>query len=134
MEIWALPYYKYVHEHNQDVEQYQHAPSFCLKQRICFLYRHLLLVLLPCIADTAYLQAISRRATLFEMIRDFGQASTDLHRLESLLKRHIEDKVNHCGASDRMSRLNELKQIQQRLYMMEEKSRRDIPLNMYLIL
>lgn len=84
--------------------------------------------------DGSYAKAISRRATLFEMIRDFGQASTDLHRLESLLKRHVEDKVNQSGASDRMSRLNELKQTQQRLYIMEEKARKDIPLNMYLIL
>lgn len=84
--------------------------------------------------DGSYAKAISRRATLFEMIRDFGQASTDLHRLESLLKRHVEDKGNQSGASDRMSRLNELKQTQQRLYIMEEKARKDTPLNMYLIL
>ncbi|KAL8122224.1 hypothetical protein AgCh_018827 [Apium graveolens] len=84
--------------------------------------------------DGSYAKAISRRATLFEMIRDFGQASTDLLRLESLLKRHVEDKVNQSGPSDRMSRLNELKQTQQRLYIMEEKARKDIPLNMYLIL
>lgn len=68
------------------------------------------------------------------MIRDFGQASTDLQRLESLLRRHVEDKVNQSGPSDRMSRLNELRQTQQRLYIIEEKARKDIPLNMYLIL
>lgn len=80
------------------------------------------------------LQAISRRATLFEMIRDFGQAAVDLQRLVSVLKKQVEEKGNHYGGSDRMSRVNELKQTQQRLSVMEEEARKEIPLNMYLIL
>lgn len=80
------------------------------------------------------LQAISRRATLFEMIRDFGQAATDLQRLISVLKKQVEEKSNHYGGSDRMNRVNELRQTQLRLSVVEEEARKEIPLNMYLIL
>ena len=81
-----------------------------------------------------FLQAISRRATLFEMIRDYEQASRDLQRLVSLLMNQVEDKANLSGASDRSSIVNDLRQAQQRLSATEEESRKDIPLNMYLIL
>ncbi|GFZ20709.1 heat shock protein DnaJ with tetratricopeptide repeat-containing protein [Actinidia rufa] len=84
--------------------------------------------------DGNYLKAISRRATLFEMIRDYEQASRDLQRLVSLLMNQVEDKANLSGASDRSSIVNELRQAQQRLSATEEESRKDIPLNMYLIL
>ena len=59
------------------------------------------------------LQAISRRSTLFEMIRDYEQATMDLQRLVSLLMKQVEDKANQSGASDRMSSVNELRQAEQ---------------------
>ncbi|CAN6691683.1 unnamed protein product [Malus baccata var. baccata] len=40
---------------------------------------------LPIALDGNYLKAISRRATLCEMIRDYGQAAKDLQRLVSIL-------------------------------------------------
>lgn len=80
------------------------------------------------------LQAISRRATLFEMIRDYDQATADLQRLVSVLVKQVEDKAIQSGASDRSSSVNELRQAQQRLSAMEEEVRKEIPLNMYLIL
>ncbi|PSR90167.1 DnaJ subfamily C member like [Actinidia chinensis var. chinensis] len=84
--------------------------------------------------DGNYLKAISRRATLFEMIRDYEQASRDLQRLVSLLMKQVEDKANQSGASDKSSIVSELRQAQQRLSVTEEESRKEIPLNMYLIL
>ncbi|XAR60345.1 hypothetical protein NMG60_11033675 [Bertholletia excelsa] len=84
--------------------------------------------------DGNYLKAVSRRATLFEMIRDYEQATKDLNRLVSLLMKQVEDKANQSNASDRMSKFNELRQAQQRLSTMEEEARKGIPLNMYLIL
>ncbi|XP_028121126.1 uncharacterized protein LOC114318429 [Camellia sinensis] len=84
--------------------------------------------------DGNYLKAISRRSTLFEMIRDYEQATMDLQRLVSLLMKQVEDKANQSSASDRMSSVNELRQAQQRLSIMEEEARKEIPLNMYLIL
>uniref|UniRef100_A0A5B7BJ91 J domain-containing protein n=1 Tax=Davidia involucrata TaxID=16924 RepID=A0A5B7BJ91_DAVIN len=84
--------------------------------------------------DGNYLkQAISRRATLYEMIRDYGQAAIDLQRLVFLLTKQVEEKASYSGASDRMSCVNELRQAQLRLSVMEE-ARKEIPLNMYLIL
>ncbi|GMP87840.1 hypothetical protein CsSME_00040052 [Camellia sinensis var. sinensis] len=84
--------------------------------------------------DGNYLKAISRRSTLFEMIRDYEQATMDLQSLVSLLMKQVEDKANQSSASDRMSSVNELRQAQQRLSIMEEEARKEIPLNMYLIL
>ncbi|GMP91285.1 hypothetical protein CsSME_00042046 [Camellia sinensis var. sinensis] len=57
--------------------------------------------------------AISRPSTLFEMIRDYEQATMDLQRLVSLLMKQVEDKANQSGASDRMSSVNELRQAEQ---------------------
>ncbi|KAA8549812.1 hypothetical protein F0562_001496 [Nyssa sinensis] len=84
--------------------------------------------------DGNYLKAISRRATLYEMIRDYGQAAIDLQRLVFLLTKQVEEKASYSGASDRMGCVNELRQAQLRLSVIEEEARKEIPLNMYLIL
>lgn len=85
--------------------------------------------------DGNYLKAISRRATLFEMIRDYDQAANDLHRLLSLLANQEEAKVNHSGASEKFARSGyDLRQIELHLSTIEEEARKDIPLDMYLIL
>lgn len=68
------------------------------------------------------------------MIRDYDQATADLQRLVSVLVKQSEDKANQSGASDRSSSMNELRQAQQRLSATEEEARKEIPLNMYLIL
>ncbi|KAJ9559222.1 hypothetical protein OSB04_013836 [Centaurea solstitialis] len=84
--------------------------------------------------DPNYLKALSRRAGLYEMIRDYGQAAMDLRRLASLLMSQIEEKGILSGVSDKSSGMNELRQTQLRLHNIEEESRKEIPLNMYLIL
>lgn len=84
--------------------------------------------------DGNYLKAFSRRAALYESIRDYGQAAVDLQRLVSLLTRKLEDRTNHLASSDRIKYVHELKQTQLKLSQMEEASREEIPLNMYLIL
>ncbi|KAJ0511752.1 putative DnaJ domain, tetratricopeptide-like helical domain superfamily [Helianthus annuus] len=71
--------------------------------------------------DPSYLKAISRRANLYEMIRDYGEAAKDLRRLVSSL-------------TSQMDKANELRQTQLQLYNIEEESKKEIPLNMYLIL
>lgn len=80
------------------------------------------------------LQAFSRRAALFEMIRDYGQAASDLERIISLLTKKLEDKNNASLSSDKINYSNELKQTQSNLSQIEEAARKEVPLNMYLIL
>lgn len=84
--------------------------------------------------DGNYLKAISRRASLFEMIRDYDQATKDLQRVASLLTMHVEEKAGQFCPTDELNCLNELRQVQQRKYAMEEDAKQEIPLNMYLIL
>lgn len=84
--------------------------------------------------DGNYAKALSRRASLFEMIRDYGQAASDIQRLVSLLTRHMENKVGVSGSHNKMSFVNEIRQTQQKLSAMEEEARKEIPLNFYLIL
>ncbi|KAI3846420.1 hypothetical protein MKX03_001870 [Papaver bracteatum] len=85
--------------------------------------------------DGNYPKAISRRATLHEMIRDYGKAATDLHRLIPLLEKQAEDKANQAGKLGRQTSVpNDLRQARSRLSTMEEEARKEIPLNMYLIL
>ncbi|RZB79100.1 DnaJ-like subfamily C member 7 isoform B [Glycine soja] len=85
--------------------------------------------------DGNYLKALSRRATLFEMIRDYAQAASDLRRLVSLLSKGVEDNANQLGISDKsIHYTNDLKHSRVRLLEMEEEARKEIPLDMYLIL
>ncbi|KAM3741242.1 hypothetical protein ACB098_08G161200 [Castanea mollissima] len=85
--------------------------------------------------DGNYLKAISRRATLYEMIRDYGQAASDLQRLVSILTKQVEERTNQSGAVDRSnSCANDLRHARLRLAEIEEEARKEIPLDMYLIL
>lgn len=69
------------------------------------------------------------------MIRDYGQAASDLHRLVAILTKQLEGKTNESGPSDRSTNLaNDLRQARLRLSTIEEEARKEIPLDMYIIL
>ncbi|XP_057955662.1 uncharacterized protein LOC131149321 isoform X2 [Malania oleifera] len=136
--------------HAEAVEHYTAALSCNIESRpfaaICFCNRaaayQALGQITDAIADCSlsiaingnYPKAISRRATLFEMIRDYEQAASDLQRLVSLLTKQVEEKANHSGPSDKLtSCVNDLRQAQLRLSSVEEAARKEIPLDMYLI-
>lgn len=65
------------------------------------------------------MQAVSRRATLHEKIRDYDQAASDLQMLISLLEKQSQE---------------ELTQIRRRHSSMEEKAKKEMSLDHYLIL
>ncbi|KAI7749558.1 hypothetical protein M8C21_021925 [Ambrosia artemisiifolia] len=114
-------------KHSEAVEHYTAALSCSVESRlfaaVCFCnraaaYRALGQITdgiadcsLAIALDPNYLKAISRRASLYEMIRDYGQAVKDLRRLVSLLTTQVE-KGAVSGASDNLSSMNELKQTQ----------------------
>lgn len=80
-----------------------------------------------------YSQAISRRATLFEMIRDYGQAASDMERYVNILTKQMEEKTS--GTLDRSTSMsNDIRQARIRLSELEEKSRKENSLDMYLVL
>ncbi|CAN6333300.1 unnamed protein product [Urochloa humidicola] len=86
---------------------------------------------LAMVLDTNYPKAISRRATLYEMTRDFGQAANDVRKLIVLL----EKKFNVSGVSPKVfNKHSDLKQARARLSSIEDEVKKDIPLNLYLIL
>ncbi|XP_019157828.1 PREDICTED: uncharacterized protein LOC109154521 isoform X2 [Ipomoea nil] len=134
-------------KHAEAIEHYSAAISWNVESRpfaaICFCNRaaayRAVGQILDAIADCSlsialdgnYVKAISRRASLLEMIRDYGQAASDLRRLISLLTRQMENKINQ---SDKSFFMSEIRQTQQKLLTMEEEDRKEIPLNMYLIL
>ncbi|ESQ52872.1 hypothetical protein EUTSA_v10016164mg [Eutrema salsugineum] len=85
--------------------------------------------------DENYTKAVSRRATLHEMIRDYDQAASDLQRLISILVKQSDEKRKTSDTSaDRASSRKELRQARQRLSVMEEKSKEGIPLDFFLIM
>lgn len=85
--------------------------------------------------DGNYLKAISRRASLYEMIRNYVQAANDYQRLVSLISKQLEEKTKQLGGPDKTMKLaNDLRQARLRLSEMEEESRKEVPLDMYLIL
>ncbi|KAB2065983.1 hypothetical protein ES319_A09G128600v1 [Gossypium barbadense] len=82
-----------------------------------------------------YTKAFSRRASLHEMIRDYGQASSDLQRLISILEKQCDKTSHQSGTKDKSTgNLKELRQAQRRLSSVQEEAKREIPLNLYLIL
>ncbi|KAJ4830984.1 hypothetical protein Tsubulata_009302 [Turnera subulata] len=85
--------------------------------------------------DGSYSKAVSRRAALHEMIRDYGQAAIDLQRLISILEKQNDGKPKHNGTPGRSSsRKKELRQARQHLSLMEEEAKKRIPLDLYCIL
>ncbi|XP_022985631.1 uncharacterized protein LOC111483635 isoform X2 [Cucurbita maxima] len=84
--------------------------------------------------DEEYFKAISRRATLYEMIRDYGQAANDLQKLVSLLSKELEKTYKYASSDRSSTSTNDLRQAHQQLAEVEEESRKEIPLDMYLIL
>lgn len=64
------------------------------------------------------------------MIRDYKHAAADLQRLVCLLEKQSQQKSKESGSRNG----KELRQVQQRLSMMEEEAKKDVPLDLYLIL
>ncbi|KAF5203662.1 Tpr repeat-containing thioredoxin ttl4 [Thalictrum thalictroides] len=137
--------------HSEAVEHYTSALSCNLESRlfaaICFCNRAAAHQALGQIADAiadcslaialdgSYVKAISRRATLHEMIKDFSHAALDLQRLVCLLEKQAEEKVNQSGKLGRStSGIIDLKQAYSRLSTAEEEARKGISLDLYLIL
>nr|CAB3461663.1 unnamed protein product [Digitaria exilis] len=86
---------------------------------------------LAIVLDANYPKAISRRATLYEMIRDYGQAANDVRKLILLL----EKKANVPGVSPKvLNKHSDLKQARARLSSIEDEVKKDTPLDLYLVL
>lgn len=79
------------------------------------------------------MQAISRRATLYELIRDHGHAANDLQKLIDILEGQQRSKAS-SGTSETNDRINDLRRFQKRLSAAEEQAKKAIPLEFYLIL
>ncbi|XP_022744261.1 uncharacterized protein LOC111295144 isoform X2 [Durio zibethinus] len=85
--------------------------------------------------DENYTKAVSRRATLHEMIRDYGQASSDLQRLISILEKQADKKSHQSAAQDGSTgNSKELRLAQRQLSSMQEDAKGSVPLDLYLIL
>lgn len=83
--------------------------------------------------DTSYCKVISRRASLYELIRDYYQAENDLRRLISLLEEQLQD--NMSMPSEKLDNVrNNLHRANLRLSALERDARKRTSLNMYLIL
>lgn len=85
--------------------------------------------------DPFLMQAVSRRATLHERIRDYGQAARDLQRLITVLENQSHEKAKLSGTQGRSSgNTKEIKQAHRHLSSMEVKGKNGTPLDLYLIL
>ncbi|KAJ7976734.1 Heat shock protein DnaJ with tetratricopeptide repeat [Quillaja saponaria] len=84
--------------------------------------------------DGSYAKAISRRATLHEIVRDYGQAACDLRRLIPILENQSGEnaKLGTPGSSN--CSVKESRQAHRHLLLMEEKTKNEIALDLYLIL
>ncbi|KAI5430401.1 hypothetical protein KIW84_034834, partial [Lathyrus oleraceus] len=84
--------------------------------------------------DGNYAKAISRRATLHEMVRDYEQAACDIRRLISVLGSQSNEKAKHSESPNGSTGGKESRQAQQRLLAVEDQAKMRTPLDFYLIL
>ncbi|XP_030457885.2 uncharacterized protein LOC115678635 isoform X1 [Syzygium oleosum] len=85
--------------------------------------------------DGHYAKAVSRRATLHELIRDYKQAASDVQRFISILENPSHQKTKASGTSGELdSRNNELRKAKKRWSLIEEEAKKGTPLDVYLIL
>lgn len=86
--------------------------------------------------DSVYPKALSRRATLHEMIRDYGQVCNDLRRLITLLEDYQSHGKNNQASKGGGSSTNtqDLRQAQDRLAKAEEEMKKGLPVDHYLVL
>ncbi|KAK3039625.1 hypothetical protein RJ639_027216, partial [Escallonia herrerae] len=134
--------------HTEAVEHYTAAISCSVESRpftaVCFCNRAAAHQALDQIADAIadcslaialdenYSKALSRRATLHEMIRDYEQAANDLHRLIAVLEKRSQKNTQQPGTPD--SREKDLRRARRRVSSMQEKAKKGIPLDLYCIL
>uniref|UniRef100_A0A0D9Y6N1 J domain-containing protein n=1 Tax=Oryza glumipatula TaxID=40148 RepID=A0A0D9Y6N1_9ORYZ len=83
--------------------------------------------------DSNYFKAISRRAGLYELIRDYDQAGNDLRRLISLLERQLQENIYMPSEKSDGIR-SSLNRSNLRLSALERDAKKGISLNVYLIL
>ncbi|KDO48233.1 hypothetical protein CISIN_1g0021991mg, partial [Citrus sinensis] len=136
--------------YTEAVEHYTVALSTNIESRpfaaICFCNRAAALQALGQIADAIadcslamaldenYTKAVSRRAALHEMIRDYTQAASDLQRLVSILENQSAEKAKQSRSPGRTISSRDLRQACRHLSSMEEDAKKGEPLDFYLIL
>eukprot|EP01018_Ginkgo_biloba_P024670 Gb_07120 [translate_table: standard] len=116
------------------------AVCFCNRAAASHALRHIADAIADCsraiALDPEYPKAISRRAMLHEMVRNYGQAISDLHRLialqESQQQQSKGSKLGRLGRSG--SGTQDLREPHERLAKAEEDIKKGYPLDHYLIL
>uniref|UniRef100_K3XE42 J domain-containing protein n=1 Tax=Setaria italica TaxID=4555 RepID=K3XE42_SETIT len=83
--------------------------------------------------DADYAKAISRRSSLYELIRDYEQAENDLRRLITLLEKQLQENMSMPSEKVESIRSN-LNRANLRFSSLERDARKGAPLNVYMIL
>ncbi|CAL4976865.1 unnamed protein product [Urochloa decumbens] len=83
--------------------------------------------------DADYAKAISRRSSLYELIRDYEQAENDLRRLIALLEKQLQENMSMSSERTESIRSN-LNRANLRFSSLERDARKGASLNVYLIL
>ncbi|KAF8661508.1 hypothetical protein HU200_056928 [Digitaria exilis] len=83
--------------------------------------------------DADYAKAISRRSSLYELVRDYDQAENDLRRLITLLEKQLQENRSMPSEKTESIRSN-LNRANLRFSSLKRDARKGAPLNVYLIL
>ncbi|CAJ1913063.1 unnamed protein product [Sphenostylis stenocarpa] len=137
-------------KYTEAVENYTAALSCNIKSRpfmaICFCNRAAAHQALGQIADAIadcsvaialdgnYAKAISRRATLLEMVRDYEHAACDLKRLIAIIETQSNERDKQSDSPNGSKGMKESRQAHQRLLSVEDQAKKGTPLDVYLIL
>ncbi|KAJ0590876.1 putative DnaJ domain, tetratricopeptide-like helical domain superfamily [Helianthus annuus] len=132
-------------KHTEAIEHYSAAISKSMESHsfaaVCFCNRaaahQSLGVIIDAIGDCSaaialdgtYPKALSRRSTLWEMIRDYKHAADDLQRLISILETQSGENSKKSNGS-----VKDLRRARRRLSSIEENSKKERTLDLYLIL
>ncbi|KAL2623630.1 hypothetical protein R1flu_003835 [Riccia fluitans] len=86
------------------------------------------------ILEPMYTEAISKRAILYEKVRDYAQCCLDLQRLRTFLENQkLQVRIGQ-STPGRLNRTEDLRQVQAWLAKAKAEMRKDYPLDYYMIL
>ncbi|KAH7294141.1 hypothetical protein KP509_28G058300 [Ceratopteris richardii] len=133
----ALEHYTAALSCNSDSRPFN-AVCFCNRAAASQALGHVTDAIADCsraiVLDPCYVKAISRRATLHEIIRDYGQTCNDLRRLILLLEAREAGSRSPKSAKSASKSSVELKQARDRLERAMNEMKKDCTVDHYLIL
>ncbi|XP_071688268.1 uncharacterized protein [Rutidosis leptorrhynchoides] len=137
---FAVTIHELLHCKNVGNEAFQSAVCFCNRAAAHQSLGEIIDAIGDCSTaialDGTYSKALSRRATLWEIIRDYKRAAEDLQRLVNILEVQSVENSQKSATSGKTTNgsVKDLRKVRRRISSIEEKAKGERSLDLYIIL